>query len=294
MIFLTGASGFVGTSVLNYFSNKSVYVSKREHEYKIDSSTVVIHLAGKAHDLKNITRPNEYYQVNTELTKKIFDAFVASKAKVFITLSSVKALADEVKGALTEEYLPNPITHYGKSKLLAEKYILSQQIPEGKRVFILRPCMIHGPGNKGNLNLLYNLVSRGLPWPLGLFENSRSYLSIENLCFILKEIIEREDIPSGVYNLADDVPLSTNDVINMIAKSKGKKANILKINRNLIKGLALIGNFFRLPINSERLQKLTESYVVSNAKIKQVLGKPLPVSSKDGLIRTFQSFVENA
>ena len=154
MIFLTGASGFVGTSVLNYFSNKSVYVSKREHEYKIDSSTVVIHLAGKAHDLKNITRPNEYYQVNTELTKKIFDAFVASKAKVFITLSSVKALADEVKGALTEEYLPNPITHYGKSKLLAEKYILSQQIPEGKRVFILRPCMIHGPGNKGNLNLL--------------------------------------------------------------------------------------------------------------------------------------------
>jgi hypothetical protein len=80
----------------------------------------------------------------------------------------------------------------------------------------------------------------------------------------------------------------------MIAKSKGKKANILKINRNLIKGLALIGNFFRLPINSERLQKLTESYVVSNAKIKQVLGKPLPVSSKDGLIRTFQSFVENA
>jgi nucleoside-diphosphate-sugar epimerase len=294
VIFLTGASGFVGSSVLNYFTNYCFSISKKGEEYKIDSSSVVIHLVGKAHDLKNITKPNEYYQVNTELTKKVFDAFLASEAKVFITLSSVKAVADDLKSVLTEEYIPNPITHYGKSKLLAEQYIISQKIPEGKRVFILRPCMIHGPGNKGNLNLLYNLVSRGLPWPLGLFENSRSYLSIENLCFILKEIIEREDIPSGVYNLADDVPLSTNDVINMIAKSKGQKANILKINRNLIKGLALIGNFIRLPINSERLQKLTESYVVSNAKIKHVLGKPLPVSSKDGLIRTFQSFAENA
>jgi len=86
---------------------------------------------------------------------------------------------------------------------LAEQYILSQPIPEGKRVYILRPCMIHGPGNKGNLNLLYSLVTKGFPWPLGLFENSRSYLSIENLCFIIKELIDREDIPSGVYNVAN-------------------------------------------------------------------------------------------
>jgi nucleoside-diphosphate-sugar epimerase len=294
VIFLTGASGFVGTSVLNYFSNKSVYVSKREHEYKIDSSTVVIHLVGKAHDLKNTTKPDEYYQVNTELTKKVFDAFLASEAKIFITLSSVKAVADDLKSELTEEYIPNPITHYGKSKLLAEQYIISKKIPEGKRVFILRPCMIHGPGNKGNLNLLYNLASKGLPWPLGMYENSRSFLSIENLCYIIKEIIEREDIPSGVYNLADDVPLSTNEIINMIAELKGKKANILYVNKTLIKILAHIGDFLKLPLNSERLQKLTESYVVSNAKIKAVLGKQLPISSKDGLNRTFQSFAENA
>ncbi len=294
MIFLTGATGFVGRSVLSYFSNNSFCISKRGDEYKIDSSSVVIHLAGKAHDLKNTTAPDEYYQVNTELTKKVFDAFLASEAKVFIILSSVKALADEVEGPLTEEHLPNPITHYGKSKLLAEKYILSKKIPKGKRVFILRPCMIHGPGNKGNLNLLYNLVSKGLPWPLGLFENLRSYLSIENLCFIMKELIEREDIPSGVYNLADDAPLSTNEVINMIAESKGKKANILNLNMNLIKVLGRIGDFLKLSLNSERLQKLTESYIVSNTKIKEVLGKPLPVSSKDGLKRTFQSFAENA
>jgi nucleoside-diphosphate-sugar epimerase len=153
--------------------------------------------------------------------------------------------------------------------------------------------MIHGPGNKGNFNLLYNLVAKGFPWPLGRFKNSRSYLSIENLCFIIKELVEREDIPSGIYNVADDVPLSTNDVIKLIAESKGIKSRILKLSKPFINTLAFLGDLLTLPINSERLQKLTESYVVSNEKIKAALGKPLPVSSKEGLIKTFQSFTSN-
>ncbi len=289
-IFITGSTGFLGVYLLKYFSNIFFFRCYIRNDSLIINEEVVLHLAGKAHDLKNNSNPEEYYEVNTELTQKVFDSFLVSKAKIFITLSSVKAAADVVDGELSEEVTPNPFTDYGKSKLLAEQYILSQLIPDGKRVYILRPCMIHGPGNKGNLNLLYSLLSKGFPWPLGLFENSRSYLSIENLCFIIKELIEREDIPSGVYNVADDIPLSTNEVIKMIAESKGKKASILKINTTIIKILARVGDFFKLPLNSERLQKLTESYVVSNVKLKAVLGKPFPVSSKDGLRKTFKSF----
>jgi nucleoside-diphosphate-sugar epimerase len=296
-ILITGISGFVGSNLKDYLAvypvfNISPYNRNNTTKY-IYESDVIIHLAGKAHDLKNVSSSDEYYKVNTELTQEIFKAFLASKAKVFITLSSVKAVADEVFGELLEDTPPNPITHYGKSKLLAEEYILSQQIPDGKRVYILRPCMIHGPGNKGNLNLLYNIVSKGFPWPLGSFENSRSYLSIENLCFVIKELIEGDDIPSGVYNVADDVPLSTNELVNMIAELKGKKANILNISVSLIKRLARVGDLLTLPLNSERLQKLTESYVVCNSKIKSALGKPLPVSSKKGLIRTFRTFAHN-
>jgi nucleoside-diphosphate-sugar epimerase len=288
-IFITGSSGFIGSSFLSHFKNEVIRVSSRGQESKIDGADVFIHLAGKAHDLKNISSSKEYYEVNTELTKKVYDAFLASEAKVFITLSSVKAVADEVDGDLIEEHIPNPITHYGKSKLLAEQNIFSKEIPECKRVYVLRPCMIHGQGNTGNLNLLYKIVSKNIPWPLGAYENKRSFCSIDNLMFIFKEFIEREDIPSGIYNVADDEPLSTKDLIRLIAQSQNRNPKHWNIPKKLIEGAATLGDKLQLPLNTERLQKLTSSYVVSNAKLKAAIGKPLPVSSREGMLKTFRS-----
>ena len=289
-LYLSGGTGFIGTSVLKYFKFEVTAIYSREEENKPQGEEIVIHLAGKAHDLKNTAKSQDYYEVNTELTKKVFDAFLVSDAKVFIALSSVKAAADEVQGELTEDHCPNPITHYGRSKLLAEQYIFSKEIPDGKRVYVLRPCMIHGPGNKGNLNLLYKIVSKNIPWPLGAFENKRSFCSINNLMFIFKELIERDDIPSGIYNVADDEPLSTNELIGLIAQSQNRRPKLWKISKKFIEGVASIGDKLYLPLNTERLHKLTSSYVVSNAKIKTAIGKPLPVSSREGLLKTFKSF----
>ena len=192
MVFITGSSGFVGQILTSYLIHHQIkYVEMSRNNFgSLDSIflmdvKIIIHLAGKAHDLKNTSVPEEYYQVNTELTKKIFDAFVASEAKVFITLSSVKAVADLVDVELTEQHHPNPVTHYGKSKLLAEQYILSKEIPDGKRVFILRPCMIHGPGNKGNLNILYKTHNSYNTNLLKELKNSEN-LSIINLYHLKK------------------------------------------------------------------------------------------------------------
>ena len=292
-IFLTGSSGFVGKSILSNFSNQFNFTKyTRGANFNIKEE-IVIHCAGKAHDLKNTSDENEYYSVNTELTKNLYDAFLSSDAKIFIALSSVKAVADKLETELTEDYIPNPITHYGKSKLLAEQYILSKEIPQGKRVYILRPCMINGPGNKGNLNLLYKMVSNGFPWPLGAFDNMRSFCSIDNLCFIINELIQNEDIPSGLYNVADDEPLSTNDLIKLISSSQSKKYMIWKLPVNLIKFFSKLGDLFNLPLNSERLNKLTETYIVSNAKIKAAINKPLPFTVKEGLLKTLNSFNTN-
>jgi nucleoside-diphosphate-sugar epimerase len=291
---ISGATGFVGVNLKEYLKNYKEIISMsiryqptQQFEIKTDA---VIHLAGKAHDLKKTSISKDYYEANFELTKQFFDAFLISEAEVFIFMSTVKAVADKVKGVLKEDEIPNPMTHYGIAKHRAEKYILSKDLPTGKRVFILRPCMVHGAGNKGNLNLLYQLVSTGLPWPLGAFENQRSFLSIENLCFVIKELLENEKIPSGVYQVADDKPLSTNELIQLLGMSLGKKTKSWRINISFIKIIAKLGDYIHFPLNSESLQKLTENYVVSNEKIVNAIGKSLPISAEEGLKRTFISF----
>jgi nucleoside-diphosphate-sugar epimerase len=300
MVFITGINGFVGENLKSYLKNdfsvcgisrviKTTDISYKtyfEGNLKYNS---LIHLAGKAHDLKNTSNDDEYYEVNFELTKKLYNHFLLSDAKHFVFVSSVKAVADSVVGVLTEESKSNPITIYGKSKRMAEEYILNN-LPNDKKVYILRPCMIHGPGNKGNLNLLFDLVRKGIPWPLGAFKNQRSFCSIENLCFVIKELLENEFIPSGIYNIADDKSLSTNDLIGFIAETQNKKTIILNLSKIFIRGVAKIGGVLNLPLNTERLGKLTESYVVSNSKIKNAIKKPFPVNCKEGMLKTLNSF----
>ncbi|WP_298780303.1 NAD-dependent epimerase/dehydratase family protein [uncultured Polaribacter sp.] len=300
---ITGNKGFVGINLSNYLNklNKAILGLSRSPNEKevsynqlnldiLNKAKSFIHLAGKAHDLKKTSKDSEYFEVNTELTKKLFNQFLESECEVFIYMSSVKAAADTVEGFLTEETKPNPVTVYGKSKLAAEEYILSKEIPQGKRVYILRPCMIHGPNNKGNLNLLFSFVSKGIPYPLGKYKNKRSFVSVKNLCFIINELIDNENIKSGIYNIADDESLSTTDLVKVIGDEIGKSAKILQVPKFMVNFLAKIGDVLPLPVNSERLQKLTENYVVSNDKIKKAIQKELPLTTVKGIQKTISSF----
>jgi nucleoside-diphosphate-sugar epimerase len=235
-----------------------------------------------------------YYKINRDLTIKAYDYFLKSSAKKFIFFSSVKAAADRVEGEFVDEsVVPSPKGPYGESKSAAEEYIRSKEderIKAGKEAYILRPCMIHGPGNKGNLNLLYGVVKKGIPWPLGAFENKRTFTSIDNLCYIIEGLLSK-NVVSGIYNINDDEAVSTNELIEIICGAMGKKAHIWRIPRGLMEGVAKIGGALHLPLNPERLQKLTENYVSSNAKIKKALGiEKLPVRAKDGLKMTIKSF----
>ena len=310
-ILITGVHGFVGTNLVKALSKEhTIYgldiVSPLKEGVRftfswdfldkpdeIPAVDVIIHSAGKAHDTKNQSAADVYFKVNTDLTKKIYDYFLKSKAKKFIFFSSVKAAADRVEGEYVDEnVVPSPKGPYGESKIAAEDYIRSKEderMQAGKETYILRPCMIHGPGNKGNLNLLYGVVKKGIPWPLGAFENKRTFTSIDNLCFIIKGLLT-ENVESGIYNINDDA-VSTNELIDIICSAMGKKAHIWRIPRGLMEGVAKMGGALHLPLNPERLQKLTENYVCSNAKIKKALGvEQLPVRAKDGLKMTIKSF----
>lgn len=312
-VLITGVHGFVGSNLVSALAKEhtiyglDIVAPEKKgvvrtfswddlEANRIPEVDGIIHLAGKAHDTKNKAAADVYFKVNRDLTIKVFDYFASHQAiKKFVFFSTAKAAADRVEGVLTEEVVPIPVGPYGESKIAAENYILgsmekrpSQFADRG--VYIFRPCMIHGPGNKGNLNLLYNVVKKGIPWPLGSFENRRTFTSVENICFAVDGVLTK-DIPSGIYNMGDDEALSTNELIEEICKSLGKKAHIWKLPKGLMNGVAKIGGLLHLPLDPERLRKLTENYISSNAKIKAALGvEKMPVDAREGLKVTLDSF----
>jgi nucleoside-diphosphate-sugar epimerase len=307
-LLITGIHGFVGSNLVAALGDKfEIYGLdivapdkcgvKKTYSWDdlyngiVPQVDAIIHLAGKAHDTKSKSAADIYFKVNTDLTKKVFDYFLQSETKKFIFFSSVKAAADFVPGdVLTEDVIPKPVGPYGESKIKAEEYIQSKSCPNNKQVYILRPCMIHGPGNKGNLNLLYSVVRKGIPWPLGSYDNKRTFTSIDNLIFVINGLLTNQ-VESGIYHMADDEAISTNHLIELICQSLNKKAHIWHVSKSLIDCVARLGNIFHLPLNSDRLNKLTENYVASNSKIKNALGiDKMPIRAEQGLMKTLNSF----
>jgi len=282
---ITGAYGFVGTNLCKYLTKNGhecdaldIPTAKRDgvpyasfyswdELGKLGSYDCIVHLAGKAHDLKKVVSEQSYFDINVGLTQKIFTA-AEGKTNRFVYFSSSKASADG--------------NAYGRSKLAAERWL-------NGRAIVLRPAMIHGPGNKGNLNLLWGVAKRGIPWPLAAFENNRSFTSIGNICAAVEALAEKGT--NGIYSIADDEMLSTNRLIELIAEACGKRAKLWRIPKGLMTFAAKIGDALHLPLNTERLGKLTEDSFVDNAMLKQALGwMKMPIAAEDGMRKTLASF----
>ena len=281
---ITGAYGFVGTNLCKYLAEKGhaclaldIPAAKRDDVPYVSFYTwdeldklpvvdAVVHLAGKAHDLKKVASEQSYFDINVGLTEKIF---AAAKTTRFIYFSSSKADANG--------------NAYGRSKLAAEQFL-------NGRAIVLRPAMIHGPGNKGNLNLLWGIARRGLPWPLAAFENKRSFTSIANICAAVEALCERGE--NGIYPIADDEMISTNRLIELIAETCGKRAKLWRVPKGVMRMVAKIGDVLHLPLNTERIVKLTEDSFVNNSHLKSQLGwKRMPIRAEEGMRRTLRSFL---
>jgi len=306
-ILITGISGYVGSSLVRSLkAEHTIYgldsvVSRYDGVERVFTLSeiadippvdVVIHLAGKSVETHDLSHAFEYFKSNAGFTRAVFGSFVRSSAKTFIFFSSVKAAADKVdKKALTEDMEPNPFGSLGESKLLAEKYILNQYVVD-KNVYVLRPTIVHGNGDLGNKNMriLYRWVKNGYPFPFGKFECKRSFTTMDNLCFVMKKLVSA-DIPSGIYNVADDGYLSVREVYEIMCSVLNKKPRILNVNKSLIRFVADICTFFKGFFDDYRYQKLCTNFVVSNEKIKIALGiDKMPVSAVDGLSKSISEF----
>ena len=290
-LLITGAYGFVGSNLCRYLVThghtcdaldvpsairqdlpyRHVFTWDHLDALKphLKDYTVIIHLAGKAHDLKKVSSPQSYFDINVGLTKQIFELSRGQVDK-FIYFSSSKALDAD--------------TPYGQSKKEAEEYL-------GNNAIILRPAMIHGPGNKGNLNLLWKIAQTGFPWPLAAFENRRSFASVGNVCAAVEQLCIKGE--NGIYPIADDTPLSTNRIIELMAQVQHRKPRLWRIPKAFMSMIAKMGDLLHLPLNTERLQKLTEDSLIDNTALKQALGwEAMPIQAEAGLITTLNAFNE--
>jgi nucleoside-diphosphate-sugar epimerase len=304
-ILITGIHGFVGSSLVEAFKGehliygldnvtsamesveKTFTYAEMKHIPEVD---VVIHLAGKSIDTNELSKVLEYFENNAGLTKCVFDWFLHSKAGMFVYMSSVKAAANEVKGLpLTEDMEPKPFGALGESKLLAEQYILSQW-SGSKKVYVFRPAFMYCGLVNVNLKRMYNWVKDGWPYPFGQFECRRSFTSMGNLNFVLKQMFEK-NIPGGIYNISDDGTLRACEVFELIGRVLNKKARIWHLNKYLLRFIARIGTKWHGRFNLHEYRKLNCNFVVSNDKIKQALGiEKMPVSTVDGLTDSILGF----
>lgn len=308
-ILITGAYGFIGTKCSRFFKGEgaelvSLDITKKEsvlykeqylwgEQLPTKGLDTIIHLAGKAHDTSLNPASEPYFAINRDLTVKIFDYFIESEATTFIMFSTAAAVADELpKGfTLTEDNLtPSPSTAYGLSKLQAEQYIMSKKLPEGKLVYILRPTMVYGEGAPGNLSLLINVVKKGIPYPFGNFDNRRTFVSIDNLLFVLKELINKRPA-SDTFFVADDQSLSTVELIRLIGEAMGRNVKIWNIPRFLVNFMVTLGDTLHTPLNYKRFNKMTGDFIASNKKLLGALGvSKLPFNAEKMMLQTLKTF----
>jgi nucleoside-diphosphate-sugar epimerase len=308
-ILITGIQGFVGRQLVHLYQDEhelfgldqvSEDMNGVQHiftyrELKIMPDVdVVIHAAGKSIDTMDMNKSLEYFETNVGLTRIIFDWFNQSKATMFIYFSSVKAAADIVNNTvLTEDFPPKPFGPYGESKMMAEKYVL-EQWTAGKKVYVLRPAILHGCGMMGNANLemMLKWIRKGWPYVFGKFTCRRSYTTMDNLSFVLKRMLVM-DLPVGIYNVADDDTLTFLETYELLCAAMGKKPKVLHISKWILYVAAQWGSLFHCMYNKYQYEKLNNDFVVSNAKLKAALEvDAMPVNAVDGMMRSVRCMID--
>ena len=273
-ILITGANGYLGGSFINQYKNKYKFekfslLSQKLEDINFDSVDIVLHCAALVHQKVEYLY-EKYHEINVEYPVKLAKLAKQNGVKQFVFISTIAVYGEE-KEKLDENTICNPITPYGKSKLEAEKELLKLN-DDSFIVSIIRPPMIYGKNAPGNIDSLVKLVRKVPIVPLGKILNKRSFISIQNLCHMIDEIITQQK--SGIFLASDDEPLSTSRLIELIAKNLDKKIYLIKVPffESLLKILK--------PSFHKRLYGSLE---VDNTITKEKLNLKNPYSVEDGI-----------
>ena len=322
-VLVTGANGFIGQHLIKKLKsldvNVSVLVRDRNKlgfddvnifegdifnneilRYAVERADIVFHLVSKTHDFScSHNSIDDYFKINVEGTRNLLNACIGSNVKHFVYFSSVKAMAEDSKDVLDESFPPNPTTVYGKSKLAAEKIVAEYGERHGFKTTALRLPLVYGPGNKGNIYRMIKAIDRGLFIIIGNGENRRSMVYVENVVDAALAVVDRQEATNEVYIVTDGMDYTVKDLYETIVKELRRKPMPFCMPMNLAKIVSWLGdvagNFVKkpLPFNSNVLNKLTASYVLSSGKIQKNLGFSPRYNLYNKIDETINWYLEN-
>jgi nucleoside-diphosphate-sugar epimerase len=320
LVVVTGATGFIGRQLCRELSargrcvravvraapNTPIDVSQTaivgeigpltDWARALDGAESVVHLAGVAHRLDEAVDAAEHNRVNHLGTARLAEAVAASSTvRRLIYISSLAVIGSRSDVPVDETTLARPDTPYGTSKRDAE--LALQRALSGadttKDWCILRPPLVYGPGNPGNMERLLRLVERSLPLPLAGIENQRSFLFVGNLVDAIAVVMTDPRASRSTFFVTDGKPISTPELLRRIAQVSGRPARLFRCPQILLQMIGVGGDVLakagvRISFNSYALARLTDSFPVCSEAIQKALGWIPRFSMNEGLQATLE------
>ena len=266
-VLITGANGFIGRllSAELIRQGHSVVAAVRATNNQIDDfeqrivgsiscetdwsivlrdAEVVIHLAARVHVMSDtaINPLSEFRKVNVDGTLNLAQQAINAKIKRFIFISSIKVNGEytEIGMPYTEVDVANPQDAYSVSKFEAEQGLMQIAQQTGMEVVIIRPPLVYGAGVKANFAIMMRAVKRGIPLPLGVIHNKRSFVYVGNLVSLIMRCIDHPAAVNQVFLVSDGHDLSSTELLQGCAEALGVKSRLLPIPQLLVQICAIM------------------------------------------------------
>jgi len=310
-ILVTGATGFVGSAVIQRFSEQGhVYAAVRkpsdmfsegveqvivgnlaadtDYTDAVKLMDIVVHAAARVHVMDDHAADPlaEFRKVNVDGTLNLARQAADAGVKRFVFISSIKVNGETTTGKppFSPDDTYQTADPYGLSKLEAEQGLFRLSQETGMEVVVIRPPLIYGPDVKANFRKLIETVDKGVPLPLGAVHNQRSLVALDNLVDFIALCATHPKAANETFLISDGEDVSTTELLQKIGKALDKPARLIPIPVGLMRFIAkLLGK-------ADVAERLFGSLQVDSSKARELLGWKPVVNMDEQLAKTVKAY----